>query len=55
MSYIFNSIQLFVYHITISLDLYFWNLHKVMGVKPIEDVNSREIKILMDPNAIEKG
>jgi hypothetical protein len=26
-----------------------------MGVKPIEDVNSSEIKILMDPNAIEKG
>jgi hypothetical protein len=26
-----------------------------MGVKLIEDVNSSEIKILMDPNAIEKG
>ena len=26
-----------------------------MGVKPIEDVNSSEIKILMDPNAIVKG
>ena len=25
-----------------------------MGVKPIEDINSSEIKILMEPNAIEK-
>ena len=46
-------IQLFVHHITISLDLYLLVLHKVMGVKSIEDVTFSEV--LMDPNAIEKG
>ena len=47
-------IQLFVFHITISLDLYFSILHKVMGVKPIEDVNSSEIKVLMAQMQLKK-
>ena len=47
-------IQLFVYHITISLDLYFSVLHKVMGVKPIENVTSSEFIVLMAPNALKR-